>query len=130
MTLLDYDDSAYSHVDTSVDVFDNVYFSAVPPESSAAVGDMLASADITNDPYYSCHLCEKTYVKRDSLMRHIKSHSGHQCTSCSRVFRTPGQLYDHKLEKHSVKNKMCRICGKKFIEATTLRKHIKTHMNF
>lgn len=56
----------------------------------------------TNMRPFSCHLCNKTYVSKSVLKKHLKKHLG--------------------LYKHS-----CEVCGKLFFERSALKKHMRTH---
>eukprot|EP00094_Tigriopus_californicus_P011453 TCALIF_11058-PA protein Name:"Similar to ZNF584 Zinc finger protein 584 (Homo sapiens)" AED:0.16 eAED:0.18 QI:0/0/0/1/1/1/2/0/629 len=82
-----------------------------------------------------CHICSKSFARKDSLNDHLKRHLGtkYTCGFCPKVFKTANDLYKHKQRLHSkeagVKSAYpvkCDICGRKF---TDMGKAYQDHMN-
>lgn len=65
------------------------------------LNDHILSHHTTMRPF-NCQLCNKTYVSKSVLKKHLKKHLG--------------------LFKHA-----CEICGKRFFERSALKKHMRTH---
>ena len=73
-----------------------------------------------------CDICEKTFVTKQNMMRHRKSHGENateKCPSCDKYFT---RLKDHlsKCKKDRSRKFKCN-CGKKFLENKYLQEHIK-----
>lgn len=82
-----------------------------------------------------CHICGKTFARKDSLNDHLKRHLGtrYKCGFCPKVFKTANDLYKHKQRLHpkeaglkSAYAVKCDICGRKF---TDMGKAYQDHIN-
>lgn len=65
---------------------------------------------------YKCDYCTKTFFRRKTLVRHLKSHDQFrpsQCTLCDRTFSLGVQLAEHMAVKHTIsKQHVCTVCQK------------------
>lgn len=58
-----------------------------------------SSAESAQAKIHKCHVCNKTYERRDHLSRHIKSHSedrSHVCSDCGKGFHRGDLLTRHR----------------------------------
>jgi general transcription factor IIIA len=79
---------------------------------------------------FSCDFegCDKSFKRKDQLMRHIRSHTGeknHVCgkDGCGRAFITAAQLQRHINVHGSVHAYVCDLCDESFHKKTQLRTH-------
>ncbi|XP_023938815.1 zinc finger protein draculin [Bicyclus anynana] len=109
------------------------------------------------DKPHKCPLCERSYIQKVQLQRHMKNHSGHCCTTCGDTFKTEAKLIIHKnqhrtnglscpfvdceFSKKGFKNQdsleehlklhyepfKCEVCNKRFQNETNMRRHLSTH---
>jgi uncharacterized Zn-finger protein len=89
------------------DFSDYITHSEDPLRKSAAQGTTYVIVDGKKRPV--CHLCNKSFSKKDHLTRHMTSL--HSTTSAFESF-TPEQSYN------------CQICGKRFSRPEFLRRHL------
>ena len=60
---------------------------------------------------YDCDVCNKSYPRKNSLARHIKSvHEGkkYECKTCNRMFTQSGYLKTHQTAVHEGKKYICK----------------------
>ncbi|XP_012284830.1 PR domain zinc finger protein 15 isoform X2 [Orussus abietinus] len=77
------------------------------------------------DYHYECPYCQKPFMLKKYLKRHIVKHSEwNNCKWCHRPFTTQSELEAHKClaPKH-----ICVQCGKRFVHRTHLNRHVKLH---
>ena len=86
---------------------------------------------------YLCDLCNKTFTRKDSLLRHIKyveqpNITLYKCSSCIKSFKYKQDLKRHFTYCHlSVKpTHVCHICGKTYKYKFNLKRHFHhSHTN-
>lgn len=88
----------------------------------------------TDPKIHRCGICNKAYLEKRSLDRHIVSHKTKKtvmCRTCDQTFDSRKLFYSHFLSKHKkgIHSYTCRICYKSgFTNKKTLFKHRLTHM--
>merc|ERR1712101_31596 len=80
---------------------------------------------------YICPQCGKTYQKLNQYKLHMhrcnnSNDKVYKCNSCVRIFSTMAEKQQHYYEEHQKRLKLCKICGRTFIN---MAKHIRTHHN-
>lgn len=79
---------------------------------------------------YPCDQCERSYVNKQSLVRHRLSHSEktHKCDQCSRAFKTARELKYHVEGMHALsRDFVCDVCKKAFSRPEKLKRHLMIH---
>ena len=79
---------------------------------------------------FKCPTCDKTFLKKDHLVRHESSHSSERpftCPQCPKLFKRESHLKRHIQNAHSFRNLLCLQCGKTFAGPEQLRRHTKRH---
>lgn len=84
-----------------------------------------------------CEICMKAYVSPNQLKRHMQVHkiksNDFICSKCGEGFATRNLLADHVRKVHDGDDDgqlftcMCDICGKKFLEESSMSVHKRTH---
>lgn len=78
---------------------------------------------------FQCHVCPKTFQRKDKLNNHLSIHSGNkpfQCNLCPKTFITKCKLNDHQ-KRHfgDQKRFTCLLCpNKAYAGSHDLRKHL------
>ncbi len=76
---------------------------------------------------FVCDICEKTFQRRDTLLRHKAQHSQtFACRSCTVTFKSQEDLDEHVNTKHILN--MCELCGANFTRMYNLNEHVKLHV--
>lgn len=81
------------------------------------------------DTGYLCSFCGMNLTRADSLISHIRTHTGekpYKCDICGRFFRQRCSLRNHK-QLHTGKQTMCELCPKTFASRAFLRLHMRSH---
>lgn len=83
-------------------------------------------------PTSECGICQKTFKRNDSLVRHMFIHTGekpYECKDCGKTFRQRSALKRHRLYHHtSDDNKLkCTECDKAFSTLHYFRQHLNIH---
>ena len=84
----------------------------------------------TNKPEVKCSVCGKTLASVASLKRHVAIFHGdnvNKCETCGKFFATSKELELHKMCHTGFE---CKLCGKPYNTADSLRTHIyRKHKN-
>ncbi|XP_050300052.1 zinc finger protein 846-like [Anthonomus grandis grandis] len=75
----------------------------------------------------NCELCDRVFKHRNSLVYHMRSHSGvrpHQCELCGKSFFASSALKVHLRLHSGDKPYDCSFCGRKFRQWGDLKYHI------
>ncbi|XP_028131481.1 zinc finger protein 26 isoform X2 [Diabrotica virgifera virgifera] len=86
---------------------------------------------------HNCNECDRVFTHKNSLVYHMKSHSGirpHQCDQCGKSFFASSALKVHLRLHSGDKPYSCEHCGKRFRQWGDLKYHItslhSTEKNF
>ncbi|KOB62209.1 Topoisomerase 1B, partial [Operophtera brumata] len=78
---------------------------------------------------YACNQCDKTYNVKNSLLKHIKNHSGktytHTCDRCAKIFTDNSNLQKHMLIHSGERPHACARCDKAFVRKFQLHEHMR-----
>ena len=92
----------------------------------------------TGQKPFPCHLCGKRYSQNSSLKDHMAEHTGSwrfTCQICNlhfkRRFRLQAHMLVHTGDEETTETKFheCSICGKKFLMANHLKRHMISHLD-
>ncbi|KAH7698476.1 Protein kinase, partial [Aphelenchoides avenae] len=81
---------------------------------------------------FECDECGKICPNKPALNSHKRVHKTHaeepcECDVCGTIHRHPVALAKHKRRAHSKAEHRCEHCGKTFVRASDLRKHVAIH---
>ena len=82
----------------------------------------------TKELTLSCHICEKVFMRKETLAKHMKRHtSAFFCKSCTQGFNDKASYEDHVQKRHEMIRFSCPICDKLFRQKRSLHYHILLH---
>ncbi len=86
---------------------------------------------------YPCPFCERAFRGSKQFWHHVSIHTSEVntkdklCEECGKAFKTNQMLQHHVDSIHfAMKTKQCRICGKSFNGDSSLRTHMRIHMDY
>uniref|UniRef100_UPI00358EFC76 zinc finger E-box-binding homeobox 2-like isoform X1 n=1 Tax=Myxine glutinosa TaxID=7769 RepID=UPI00358EFC76 len=82
---------------------------------------------------FSCDLCDKTFQKSSSLLRHKYEHTGkrpHQCEVCNKAFKHKHHLIEHSRLHSGEKPYQCDRCGKRFSHSGSYSQHMNHRYSY
>ena len=79
-----------------------------------------------------CKTCQKCFISKSKLDRHIRTHTGeksYECSKCGRRFRGKDQLQKHEAIHDDERRFKCNICPdeRRFKTKSALSKHMVFH---
>lgn len=78
-------------------------------------------------PRFQCEICGSKYRLRQSLLGHMKTHTGYLCDFCGKALSSQSSLRAHRRIHTGEKPVICNVCGKTFNTSSYLRVHMRMH---
>ncbi len=83
------------------------------------------------DKFYKCTVCDYCCRMKESMLKHIRCHTGekpYKCEVCNITITQLSALHFHIKKKHpSFKPIKCTLCAEAFLVPTHLRCHLRSH---
>ncbi|CAL4245862.1 unnamed protein product [Meganyctiphanes norvegica] len=80
--------------------------------------------------HYQCNLCDKTFLNRHHLVKHLRMHTEDkpfQCSQCDKAFSYNSKLIEHQRIHSGEKPYQCSQCDKAFSRNSNLMYHLRIH---
>ncbi|XP_027003196.2 zinc finger E-box-binding homeobox 2-like isoform X1 [Tachysurus fulvidraco] len=87
----------------------------------------------TDEGLYACDICDKSFQKSSSLLRHKYEHTGkrpHECKICKKAFKHKHHLIEHSRLHSGEKPYQCDKCGKRFSHSGSYSQHMNHRYAF
>ena len=84
---------------------------------------------LCKDESRTCKLCNKVFIDKHRLVRHMKIHNNvreFKCPHCDKSFIQKRTLKEHILTHNSTRQFECKVCLKKFVQ----QNHLKVNLIF